>query len=441
MSDIRFLFCCFCVLITSGFAATIRADDWPQWRGPGRDGVWHETGIVEKFDKSEFEPVWRAEISGGYNGPTVADNRVYVTDRVIKPESIERVLCFDAKTGNKLWMHTYPCDYKKVGYPIGPRASVTVNEGRAYSLGATGFLHCLDAAGGDVIWKKDLRSEYKIKMPIWGIAAAPFVDGPLVFVQIGGRKGPCIVAFDKANGAEIWRALDDPAGYSSPIIIEQAGKRVLVYWTGANIAGLDPQTGKVYWAYPFEPKEMVMNIATGVYDDGYLFFSAFFDGSLLLKANPDKPAIEKVWRRIGKSEQKTDALHCTISTPILQGKYIYGVGSYGELRCLDRDTGDRIWESLDAVPKARWANIHMVKHADKVWMLNEKGELIISKLTPAGFEEISRAKLISPTEGQLDERKGGVAWSHPAFADKHVFARNDEELICVSLAAKSTEEK
>ena len=437
MRNVRFWLknVCFCALIAVVLAGPALADEWPQWRGPSRDGVWHETGIVAKFDKPRLEVVWRAEISGGYSGPTVADGKVYVTDRVIKPESAERVHCFDAKTGKNLWTHKYPRDYRKVGYPIGPRASVTINDKRAYSLGATGYLHCLDAVGGDVIWKKDLRDEYNIRMPIWGIASAPFIDGSLVIVQIGGRKGACIVAFDKVTGKEKWRALDDPAGYTSPIIIEQAGKRVLVYWTGVNIVGLDPQTGKVYWKYPFKPKEMVMNIADPVFEDGYLFFSAFFDGSLLLKVNPDEMSVEKVWRRIGKSERKTDSLHCCISTAIMQGEFIYGVDSHGELRCLKRDTGDRVWESLEAMPKARWANIHLVRNADKVWMFNERGELIISRLSPAGFEEISRAKLISPTEGQLDERKGGVAWSHPAFAYKNVYARNDYDLICVSLAA------
>ena len=107
----------------------------------------------------------------------MADGKVYVTDRVIKPESVERVHCFDAKTGKNLWTHTYPRDYRKVGYPIGPRAAVTIDTGRAYSLGATGYLHCLDAAAGDVIWKKDLRAEYNIRMPIWGIASAPLVEG------------------------------------------------------------------------------------------------------------------------------------------------------------------------------------------------------------------------------------------------------------------------
>jgi hypothetical protein len=123
-----------------------------------------------------------------------------------------------------------------------------------------------------------------------------------------------------------------------------------------------------------------------------------------------------------------------ISTPMIIGEYIYGVDSYGELRCLELLTGDRIWESLEAVPVARWANIHMVQNKDKVWMFNERGELIISKLSPEGFEEISRAKLIAPTTGQLDKRNDGVCWSHPAYANKCVFARNDNELVCASLA-------
>ncbi len=123
-----------------------------------------------------------------------------------------------------------------------------------------------------------------------------------------------------------------------------------------------------------------------------------------------------------------------MSTPLIQGDYIYGVDSYGELRCLERQNGDRLWESLEAVPKDRWANIHMVKNDDKVWMFNEKGELIISKLSPEGYKEISRAKLIDPTTGQLESR-GGVCWSHPAFAYKHIYARNDNELVCVNLAA------
>ncbi len=414
------------------------AADWPQWRGPNRDGVWREKGIVQKFEEKQLPIRWRVKIANGYSGPTVAKGRVYITDRLTSPTGVERVHCFDAMTGEGIWSHTYDCKYtrgKTVGYPNGPRAAVNINEGRAYSLGTMGHLFCLDAAKGDDILSKDLYTEYKIRMPIWGIAASPLVEKGLVILQIGGRDNACLVAFDKVTGEEKWRALGDRASYSAPIIIEQAGKRVLVCWTGDSVAGLDPMTGKLHWQHPFTPSKMVLNIATPVFENGYLFVSGFYDGSLLLKVNPNKLAVEKVWRRKGRNERNTDSLHCCISTAVLQDDYIYGVDSYGELRCLDMKTGDRIWESLDAVPKARWSNIHMVRHEDKIWMFNERGELIISKLSPEGFHEISRTKLIEPTKGQLNQR-GGVCWSHPAFAYKHIYIRNDEELVCADLSVK-----
>jgi len=409
--------------------------DWPQWRGPNRDGIWCEKGIVQKFDSQKLPIRWRAKIANGYSGPTVANGRVYVTDRLASPPAVERVHCFDAMTGDGIWSYDYKCKYERVEHRNGPRASVTVDENRAYSLGTMGHFFCFDAAKGEVLWRKNLNTEYKIKMPMWGIAASPLVEDELVIVQIGGKDNACIVAFDKVTGKEKWRALNDSASYSAPIVIEQAGKRVLVCWTGERVVGLDAQTGKLYWQHPFTPGRISQNIATPVFQNNYLFVSSFFDGSLLLKVHPDKLAVEKVWHRKGPNERKTDSLHCCISTPILQADYIYGVDSYGELRCLALHTGDRIWESLDAVPQARWANIHMVRHEDKIWMFNERGELIISKLSPEGFHEISRAKLINPTEGQLNQR-GGVCWSHPAFAYKHIYIRNDEQLFCADLSSK-----
>ena len=175
---------------------------------------------------------------------------MFVTDRVDKPKQIERVLAFDAQSGKEIWKHEYDCVYSGVGYVAGPRASVSIDEGRAFSLGTMGHLFALDTAKGDVLWQKDLLKEYKIRMPIWGIAASPLVTGDLVIVQIGGEDGACLVAFDKRTGAEKWRAMDDDASYSAPILIQQAGKTVLVCWTGHSVAGLDPVSGKVYWRHP-----------------------------------------------------------------------------------------------------------------------------------------------------------------------------------------------
>ena len=297
-----------------------------------------------------------------------------------------------------------------------------------------GHLHCLDAVTGRLLWKKHPGVDYKVRTPIWGIASAPLVDGELVIVQLGA-EGACLVALDKKTGVERWRALDDQASYSAPIIIQQAGRRVLVCWTGNNVLGLNPASGAVYWKYPFPPARMIINVPTPVVSGDRLFLTGFYDGSLMLKLGQDQPRVEKLWKRQGASERQTDALHSMISTPYLEGDYVYGVDSYGELRCLDARTGDRIWEDLTAVPKARWATIHMVRNGGRVWMFNERGEIVIGTLSPQGFHEISRARLIEPTTDQLGQR-GGVCWSHPAYACKHVFARNDRELVCASLAAE-----
>jgi outer membrane protein assembly factor BamB len=225
-------------------------NDWPQWRGPNRDGNWTETGTVEKLP-ADLKVRWRVPLSNGYSGPTVAKGLVYVTDRVMEPKEIERVHCLDEKTGKTVWTHTYDCKYEGVSFPNGPRASVTVQDGRAYSLGSMGNLFCFDAAKGAIQWSKNLNAEYKIRMPDWGIAASPLIEGDLVIVFVSGSENACVIAFDRKTGKEVWKALPDRATYSSPIVIEQAGKRVLVCWTAERLVGLDPQTGSVYWEQSF----------------------------------------------------------------------------------------------------------------------------------------------------------------------------------------------
>ncbi len=418
------------------FRSAARADDWPQWRGPQRDGVWRETGLVDRFSQEQLPIKWRTEVGPGYSGPTVAEGRVYVTDRVTEPEQQERILCLDAESGKSLWMHSYPCRYT-ISYEAGPRACVTIDEGKAYALGAMGHLHCLDAATGEIAWKRDLNEDYSIeaqrRMPIWGIAAAPLIYEDLVILHLGA-KDACLVALDKNTGKQRWTSLDDRASYSAPILIRQGQRDVVVCWTGDSVAGLKPDTGEVYWRVPFAPRNMPIGIATPVVDEGRLFVSSFYDGSLMLDLN-DTPGATKDWYRVGENEINTDALHCLISTPVLMGDFIYGVDSYGQLRCLEAGNGDRVWENTTATPPARWSNIHMVQNGERWWMFNERGELIIARLSPQGYEEISRAKLLEPTRWQLN-RRGGVCWSHPAFANRHVFIRNDQELVCASLAAE-----
>jgi outer membrane protein assembly factor BamB len=409
--------------------ATAHANDWPQWRGEQCDGIWRETGIIDKFSSSTLTPRWRAPVGPGYSGPTVAAERVYLMDRQSKPEQTERILCFDAATGKPLWQYAYPCVYSKVGYPLGPRASVIIANGRAWGLGTMGHLHCLDAATGKLLWKHDLGAEYKIRVPVWGISASPLLDGDRVIVNVGGADGAGIIAFDAQSGKERWRALDDGASYSTPVITRQNGRRVLVCWTADSVAGLDPATGKVYWRQPYK---QMMAVASPVIDRGRVFVSSFYGGSMMLRLKENEMGVEVAWRRAGASEVKTDSMHSTIATPIVDGDYIYGLDSYGELRCLKAATGDRVWEDLTAVPRERWGTIHFVRHGAQTWMFNERGELLITRLSPRGLRILSRAKLIEPTPGG-GVRKG-VCWAHPAFAGRCIFARNDRELVCASLA-------
>ncbi len=420
------------VLVT--VVAPALADDWPQWRGPTRDGQWRETGLLETLPPGQIKVLWRAEVGPGYSGPTVAAGRVYVTDKHEAGQIRERVHCFEAATGRRIWLHTYPCRYR-VSYPLGPRASVTVNDGRAYALGTMGHFHCLDAATGKVLWKKDLAAAYRTRRILWGMAASPLVYGETVILNIGGAGKACIVALDRKTGREMWTAFDDAASYSAPVIITQAGRDVLVCWTKNWLVGLDTTTGKVHWQVRFDlAPRWSMNITTPIVERGRIFVSSCFDGAMVVRLGETDLTARKLWQRCGVAYAKTDALHCVNSTPILLDGHVYGFDSRGQMRCLKVDSGDRVWEDLTVTPKnAKWGTAHMVQNGRRVWMFNEQGEVIIATLSPVGLKQISRSKLLEPTH-KISGRK--VLWAHPAFADRCIYARSDRELVCGDLSAK-----
>lgn len=419
------------------------ADDWPHWLGPKRDSVWRETGIVERLPAGGPPVQWRAAIGAGYSSPTVAGGRVFLTDRPssetrgnpggalqrTSEAGDERVLCFDARDGRLLWEHAYDAPYL-IAYPSGPRASPAVAGDRVYTLGAEGDLHCLDVADGRVVWARSFKRDYGVTTQTWGFASPPLVDGDRVFCLVGGT-GHTVVALDRTTGRELWRALSagDP-GYAPMTLLEAGGRRQLIVWDSQAISGLDPATGEVFWTEPFKTK-MAHAIGTPRRHGDFLFISSFFDGSLLLRLDATAPRATEVWRIKGPSEVRPEGLHSLMSTPYLEGEYIYGVCSFGHLRALRLADGERLWETLaptrpDGKP-ARWTTAFLVKHADRFFIYNEVGDLIIARLSPAGYEELSRAHLLDPTN-----RAGGtrdVHWSHPAFADGSIFVRNDRELV------------
>ncbi|REJ93744.1 MAG: pyrrolo-quinoline quinone [Planctomycetota bacterium] len=409
----------------------LQADDWPQWGGPQRDLVWRESGIVQSLPAGRLPRVWTAKVGEGYAGPAVADGKVYLTDRIHGEgnDGVERVLCLDAESGDLLWKHEYECLYS-VSYPAGPRATPLCHDRLVYTLGAVGHLFCLDAETGEIVWSRFFPDDFGTRLPTWGTAAAPLVDGDQLIALVGGPDA-LVVSFDRRTGKELWRALDDPGvGYCPPMIYDFDGQRQLIIWHPQAVSALDPRSGASLWDHRF-PVQAGLTIATPRKHNNRLLVSSFYNGSLMLEVSSG--GAEEVWRGKSDSEIRTDGLHALMGTPILTDTHIYGVGSYGQLRCLDADTGRRVWETFEATGEDRWWNAFLIPHEDRVFIHNEQGELIIARLTPEGYDEDSRALLIEPTR---PVRRRMTIWSHPAFAMQSVFARNDKVLVRVNLAAE-----
>ena len=422
------------------------AEDWPEWRGAGRGGIWTEDGIVESFPEQGLSYTWRVPIAEGYAGPSVAAGRVFVSDFVRESglRGTERALCLDETSGEVLWKREWPVDYSgtQPKWASGPRATPTVDDDRVYFIGGMGMLWALEAKTGKPLWKHDLVAEFEAEVPAWGVASAPLVVGDLLVTLVGGADGAGVVAFDKRTGKERWRAVPETGdpGYAPPLIVEAGGVRQLIVWHPKAVYALEPPTGKVLWKQPHEVG-MAMTVATPVVGENHLLVSSFFDGAMLLRLDAEKPGAEVLWQEKGKSEQPREsrALHALITTPVIDGEMIYGIGSYGELRGLKVATGERVWESVDLIGEhARWAAGLIVRNGDRYLVNTDRGELVLARFTPKGYEEIDRTFLIEPTSGGGGRRElDAVNWSHPAYANGHVVARNDREIVRASLRAVS----
>lgn len=423
-------------------AAAARADDWPQWLGPQRDGVWREEGLVQKFPPAGPRVRWRTPLGTGFSGPAVAGERVFVMDRVaaepktVKPPRLERILCLNAADGKILWKHEYECSFK-VSYPSGPRTTPLVRDGRVYTLGTMGDLICLDAATGAVRWSKKLDRAYGAKIPVWGWSAHLLLEGDLLYSLVGGA-GSAVVAFHKDDGKEAWRALTTKEiCYSPPTLCAAGGKRQLIVWLCESVNGLDPISGKVYWTlpYPVSSQGPAANIATARRTADGLFLSSAYEGATAIKLANDKPAATLLWQATEKQAEKQETLNVLMSTPMVRDSHAYGVSFMGALMCLDVKTGRVVWQTYEATGgrQTDCGTIFLVQKGkgDRCVLYNDQGDLILADLSPQGYQEVSRAHILAPVQ---DARKRHVVWSHPAFAHRCVFARNDKEMVCVSMA-------
>jgi outer membrane protein assembly factor BamB len=383
--------------------------------------------------------VWKQQVGGGYAGVTVADGRVYTLDleapvakkaEAGKPDGTERVLCFDAVTGKPLWSHKYAVRYGGLGgYANGPRTSPTVHDGKVYALGAVGHLFCFDAKTGEIVWQHDTVAKFGARVPEWGFAGSPVIDGDNVIVHLGG-KDACLLALDRKTGKEVWRALGDPAGYCTPVVIEPKSGKQVVLWTPEFVHGVDAATGKPLWKVPYKVTYGV-SIAPPVFHDGILFVTGYWEGAKAIKLGPKPTDAEVVW-----TEAKT--LRGLMAQPMYRDKHVYSIDRGFGLTCFELASGKKLWDDDNQLtPKARnpHASIVWLNDTNRVLALNATGELVLARLTPKEYDEHSRTKALN-----------GRVWGHPAFAGRWMFAKTDGgeawqsagqcELVCVELVGK-----
>ena len=417
-----------------------RSEDWSRWMGPNRDNTWNETGIIDKFPEGGPKVLWESKVAIGYSGPAVAQGKVIVTDFVSdanvkianferrKFEGTERIICLNEDDGKEVWKYEYPVRYA-ISYPSGPRCTPIIEGNHVYTLGAEGNLCCLKLDSGDVVWQKELKKEYKTNSALWGYSAHPLIDGDNLITLAGG-DGSHIVALNKKTGAEVWKALSAPEqGYAPPAIIEHAGKRQLISFRPGFVSSIDPTNGKENWTVPYEATSGSV-IMTPIKFKNFLYVAGYSKKSMLLKLADDNSAPSVVWQSEGKI-----AVSPVNVQPFLDSKngIVYGLDQTGDMRAMKIEGPELLWATSEPVSKRRVGSgtAFIVRQADRFWLFNENGELIIANLTPEGYQEIDRAKVIEASNNAFNRP---VVWSMPAFANKRIYIRNDDKIVSLDVA-------
>ncbi len=389
------------LLVTS-----VRAEDWPQWRGPRQDGISRETGLLDRWPEKGPPELWRVPLGSGFSAVSVVGSRAYTCFGAADGDF---AACFNVADGKTIWKTRLGDLFEGGEYSDGPRATPTVDGARVYVLGGQGALRCLDAADGHTVWGHDLLNEFGGKRPEYGFAASPVVIGDMLVIVIGAGGGKSLAAFDKAGGKVLWTALDDKLGFSTPREVTVDGVPELIVLMGEALVSVSPADGKELWRVPWKTEQNA-NVATPIVAENRLFVSTGYGtGCALfeLSAKGGKPAAEKLW---ANKDMKN-----YIATSVLLDGYLYGFND-NKLACLDFKTGKRKWQ-------ASGFNRGSLLVADgKLIVLGASGTLALAEASPQSYHEISKFQF-------CDER----TWTVPTLSAGRLFVRNEKELACYKL--------
>jgi outer membrane protein assembly factor BamB len=406
------------VLLSGWVPRQARAEDWPCWRGPHRDGISRETGLLKEWPKDGPAQLWKVDLSGGFSSVVVVDGRLFTQT---KEKNQEVVVCLDAATGKDLWRYRYDCDYG--AYPTftgggmpssrtGPRSTPTVDGDRLYTLGATGVLLCLETKTGKKVWQQDLLAVAGISCPKHGYCGCPLVVGDRIYLNPGGPKGRSVAALDKKAGRVVWQALDDLIGQSTPVQVEADSTPQVIFFTGTAAVGVQAKDGKLLWRYPWKTQHD-LNIATPIHAGGKVFISSNYGaGAALFRLNGTSEP-ETVW--------KSNAMQNHFTTSVLYQGFLYGF-SDARLRCVDFETGRIQWDKV-GVGKGS-----LVIVDGQLIILGDHGQLVLARATPDKYTEVTRCQVFD---------KGTLTWTVPVVSGGRLFVRSQYSLLALDVGAKA----
>jgi outer membrane protein assembly factor BamB len=386
--------------------------DWPQYRGPNRDGVAAADRFNTDWTAKPPTVAWKSACGGGYGSVAVAGGRVYVQDR---QGGNERLVCFNAADGKELWADTHPADYtgKLAGYADGPRATPTIHDGRAYTVGSFGQFRCVKLGDKpELLWEHDLPAEYGADLnsePLrWGYSGSPLIEGDLVIVPAGGKDGS-IAAFDRVSGEKRWAVGRTMGAYSSPVAGTFGGVRQVVAMTGDAVVGIGVPDGKLLWEFPWKTQYSV-NAASPVIADQWVFVSSEYDkGCVLLR--PEANGVARVFVKLGKNGLKTKH-----STAVHHNKFVYGANG-SRVGCMDLVKGELVadWDA----PGIDTPTLTVV--GDTLLAQDHRGGLFLIDADPTECR----------VRGQLKGVLTGVSWATPAVVGGRIYTRDAASVVCI----------
>ena len=412
-------------LLLYGGVSVAGALDWPQWRGPNRDGISRQTGLLKEWPDDGPQVLWRVPLGEGFSGISVARGRVYT---MFSEGNDEFVICLDASNGEEMWRFRSDSTYYEYEGGNGPRATPTIDGEFLFTVSAQGRFYALSSVNGEKVWSYDLIKDFGSYMPKWGFSSSPLVEGNLLLVEVGGSNGKFIVAFDKTNGDVLWSSHTDKLGYASPIGVTIGGVRQLIVFAGLRLLSVSIDNGEVLWSYPWRTGRFDVHAATPIFiaPDKIYISSGYGSGAAVVQVKVMNSPESSALNNGGKKNQievkevwRNKKLQNRLSTSVLHGDHLYGFHN-AILKCIDANTGTEKWKTRG------FGEGTLILAEDHLIILSDRGKLGLVEATPKAYREIASAEVLS-----------GLCWTVPTLANGRLYARNQKEMVCLDMTGQN----